>query len=678
MAHNNSQNHSLQTLLAVEVVPALIQKLSVLHSHTLDCEHLARLWSIRFVAIRCAAARGFALPPGIMPPDGLRDCAASLDALTMDWAALPARTIGECYEALIASDRSQRKARGSFYTPEPIVERIVAATLDPLTHEREERFRRGEIEWDDLFDITILDPAMGSGHFLLAAIDHLVAWLAHLAPDAGIATEQSALRRVVLERCIFGVDNDGITSEVARLCLWLHCASAAAHSDLPATNLRCGNSLFGQSFAAPDLLQRDNEELALFNWPRTFPKVAARGGFDAVVGNPPYLTRFSPEERRAALAWTRTRGRELDAFYLFVERSVGLLRPSGRCGMIIPNVFLRQHDSAPFRRFLLGYTIERIIDYRFAAFGAATVPTAVLIVRAAPAPIDHGVTISDTNDTHRSVQQSILAELPDAQFSAQLADAMPLLQQIAAISAPLATFATSHEGIHSGNIRHKLFTQEADTNAKPMLKGSDISRYDLRWGGWYVRYDPALIDRSQDEYASLRDERLFTEPKILTRQTGDRIIATWDDQGFYTDNTLHSTQVRPDCDLSPFYLLALLNSRLLSGIYQTLTGERGRALAQVKLVFLRRLPIRHIQFNMHEQKRKQIVKQILEDWPERVDHILHAIDGWLAEGCTGVIHDLLVVLAQQQLDHGDVCRDELIDHTVERLYGIQISDLVKN
>jgi hypothetical protein len=344
--------------------------------------------------------------------------------------------------------------------------------------------------------------------------------------------------------------------------------------------------------------------------------------------------------------------------------------------MIIPNVFLRQHDSAPFRRFLLDYTIEQIIDFRFAAFGTATVPTAVLIVHAAPAPDDHSVTLSDTSGASESVLQATMTQLPDAQFSAQLAKAMPLLQRIEAISLTLEQCATSHEGIHSGNIRHKLFTQEAEINAKRMLKGSDISRFCLHWGGWYVRYDPALIDRSQGDYASLRDERLFIEPKILTRQTGDRIIAAWDDQGFYADNTLHSTQMRPECALSPWYVLALLNSRLLSNIYQILTGERGRALAQVKLVFLRRLPIRSIRFTTSEQQRDQIVKQILgEQGAAKKDYILQKVDSWLAAGCTDLIHDLLVALAQQRLNHDEPSLDELIDQIVERLYGVQAIDL---
>ena len=689
----------LERTLVVAVVPALAAGLAACNAtQSLEAVELAaRLLAIRLLAQRCAAGRG--LPDGQLATaerDLCYQAGATLDGLDLNWGTLPARTLGACYEALLGQrlttnegrfllvgDRVGRKATGSFYTPQPIAERIVAATLGPLLTAHEQRLRGGSIPWTRLLDFSILDPALGSGHFLLAAVDYVTNWLAtmrqhgppELLPDTTIC-----LRQQVLEHCIYGVDSDPGAVEVARLCLWLHCAAPNSSPSVWEGNLRCGNSLVGQGFASSDWEPPD-EELPTFDWAANFPAVARRGGFAAVVGNPPYVTNFSPAERRAVLGWTRTRGRELDACYLFVERSAHLLRAGGRFGMIIPNVFMRQHDSASFRRFLLDQTVESIVDYGFDAFGTATVPTAAVVFQKAPAPAGHLIQLHSTDGVTQAIPQATFAALPNAQINPRLTAALPTLRAIELICDPLEALASSHEGIHSGNIRHKLFTKEiGGQRTRPLLKGSDIARYRLHWGGWRVHYDPALIDRRAGEYASLRDERLFTQPKIWTRQTGDRIIATWDGEGFYADNTLHGTQLRPSCQLSPFYVLALLNSRLLSVIYQALTGERGRALAQVKLVFLRRLPIRRIIFSTPPDERRRFLAEIepLIRAGHGAEHqVLAHVASWLEQGQEDIVHDLLALLAERMLaltgqrDVGAPLVDQLIDSIVERLYGEQ-------
>ena len=212
-------------------------------------------------------------------------------------------------------------------------------------------------------------------------------------------------------------------------------------------------------------------------------------------------------------------------------------------------------------------------------------------VRKLPACDDHTIYVRLVSNEEKTVKQTFFSALPAAQFNAQIVETLPLLNKVDTVSVPLASYAESHEGVHSGNIRAKLFTRQPSLPcAKKMLKGSDISRYSLNWSGWYVNYDPSLIDRASGEYASLREERIFTFPKICTRQTGDRIIATWDDQAFYSDNTLHSTQLLEGVQVSPLYLVAVLNSRLLTFVYQERTQERGRVLTQVKIIFLRQLP----------------------------------------------------------------------------------------
>lgn len=675
-----SIDQNLHSVLVERVFPLLTSVFSSQQSLSLsEQERLLRSWSMTICADACALARGLTLPQRLrnyktqLDASVHAECLAIVQSLDIDWRSMPARTLGDLYELLLnyrllstkerlklVADRAMRKANGSFYTPQAIVESIVAASLQPLLRERDSD--------SILADFSVLDPAMGSGHFLLAAIDYISQQIAQQDAHSDLQT----LRQRVAERCIYGVDRDPEAVHAAELCIWLHCASPdwqfAEHQ------LRCGNSLTGPLFSE----QHDQIQEHGLDWQAAFPHVAARGGFDAVVGNPPYVSQLSAAEQRVVRAWSRTSGRELDAFYLFVERALALVRPRGRCGMIIPNVFMLQHNSAAFRRFLLSHTLESIVDYSFSAFGGVLVPTAVVIVQEGSPPCNHQIVLRTSTGEKHSVAQASFLELPNQQFNLRLLKMAPLFKQIEGCCEALEHFAHSHEGIHSGNIRHKLFSREAKhPRAYPMLKGSDISRYRMQWSGWYVYYDKSLIDRSAGDYASLRQESSFQATKILTRQTADRLIATLDAARFYADNTLHTTQLQPGSQISLLYLLALLNSQLLSTIYRIQTGEEGRMLAQVKLVFLRQLPIRNINFRSSlsersqqlESAKKHILAWLYNAQHERIARFAHE---QCAAGNEELLHDLLAWLAEQQLTAPslDPRYDQAIDTLVEGLYGV--------
>jgi hypothetical protein len=681
-----SIDQSLHTALVEAIFPLLSNAMHIQHGLGLpEQERLLRSWTMLVCADACALARGLRLPQHLrsyaMPlaPSLHKQCLEILHSLAIDWQTMPARTLGDLYELLlnyrlletkdgieVVADRAMRKASGSFYTPQPIVESIVAATLKPLLQQQPPQ--------QILSTFSVLDPAMGSGHFLLAAIDYISQQIAL----QGSQVSRQQLRQQVAERCIYGVDRDPEAVHAAEICIWLHCADP--DWQFRSHHLRCGNSLTGPIFSTEcDLFQEDS-----LDWPGHFPHVAARGGFDAIVGNPPYVSQLSPTEQQAVRAWSRTTGRELDAFYLFVERSLDLLRKQGRCGMIIPNVFMLQYNSAAFRRFLLNHTLEAIIDYSFSAFGGVMVPTAVIIVQEGLSPPDHHVVLRTSTGESHSVQQSSFSRLPNQQFNLRLAQMAPLFKRIEECSQALETYAHSHEGIHSGNIRHKLFSREPDhPQAQKMLKGSDITRYHLNWSGWYVYYDKSLIDRKAGDYASLRQELFFQETKILTRQTADHLIATLDQTGYYADNTLHTTQLHPESEISLLYLLALLNSRLLSAIYQIQTGEQGRLLAQVKLVFLRQLPIYSIQFRLTPSERAaqaQKAIKLVQSWlaSAKIDQIRALAQEQCAQANQELLHDLMVWLAQKMLDASvlDPLYDQAIDTIVDVLYGVSSQDLL--
>ena len=405
---------------------------------------------------------------GRVVPDDL--LAPALDGLyrlhgqAIDYRDLSVRHLGTIYERLLAYELSPRGDRlelgpaegrrdtGSYFTPEPIVDLIVERTLEPLLERRSSEIAAeglsGDAALDAFLRLRVLDPAMGSGHFLVSAAAYVAQFVA-TDPSYKGALEWREIQRLVAERCLYGVDLNPMAVELARLALWLSTLSG----DEPLTflsNLRVGNSLVGADvddllasnlFAerlardAQALLARTSEIMekrsangqvvhekeraaeaaealrqplheyadeaiaphfsapgAMFHWEIEFPEVflSAEGelrsdrGFDAVLGNPPYI-RIQALDRELA-EWCRRRYTtafgSFDAYVVFVERAVGLLGPGGRLGFIVPNKFLKLDSGKRLRERLAdGRLVEEIIDFAHAQiFEGATNYTSVLIL----------------------------------------------------------------------------------------------------------------------------------------------------------------------------------------------------------------------------------------------------------------------------------------------------------
>lgn len=146
---------------------------------------------------------------------------------------------GEYY---LVTNKGERKATGSYYTPDYIVRYIVENTLKPLVKQCR--------SYQEILDLKVLDPAMGSGHFLVGVVDFLAEQLAYFqdAPLMAEGTEESEMaywRRRVVERCVYGVDINPLAVELAKLSLWLHTVSYGKPLSFLDHHLRCGNSLIG-------------------------------------------------------------------------------------------------------------------------------------------------------------------------------------------------------------------------------------------------------------------------------------------------------------------------------------------------------------------------------------------------------------------------------------------------
>ncbi|MFH0911391.1 MAG: N-6 DNA methylase [Planctomycetota bacterium] len=274
--------------------------------------------------------------------------------------AIPVRALGDGYQALLEEPhpaerrararkelRQKRRVRGLFFTPERIVQRMAALALPRPVKGSRAPF--------------VCDPAVGTGHFLVS-----VAWrLARGNPRAA---------RHVAETRLYGMDNDPEAVRLARTSLWLEFSSPLVPFDLP-PHFCCGDALVGSAWETRPVEEalRLRLSLAGTDWLRAFPEIAARGGFDLVIANPPYdvLTGFSRHPELAPYVrylrqsglYENALGGQLNLYRLFIERSLALVRPGGRITFVVPAGFLMDRSAAPLRKSLLRHHGLRSIEH---------------------------------------------------------------------------------------------------------------------------------------------------------------------------------------------------------------------------------------------------------------------------------------------------------------------------
>ena len=341
-----------------------------------------------------------------------------------DFSVLSADILGQVYErflgkeirltaghqARVTEKPEVKKQGGVFYTPEWVVKHIVKRAVGDALRDKQYLQAR---------KIRILDPACGSGSFLLGAYQFLLDWhlaeydgnpAAHLRAGRIVKDDQGNFRlslserRAILMANLWGVDKDEQAVEVTKLSLMLKCLEGENTGSIgtPRTlgmralpdltrNIRAGNSIIAPDFY-PGLAPQDDREIKrinAFEWRENFPQILdEEGGFDAVIGNPPYVRQevLGQEFKKYAAPRYKVYHGVADLFAYFIERGLSLLKPKGRFCYIVANRWLRANYGAPLREFLRERAeIEGIVDFgELPVFrGAATFPCIVSLRRPA-------------------------------------------------------------------------------------------------------------------------------------------------------------------------------------------------------------------------------------------------------------------------------------------------------
>lgn len=521
----------------------------------------------------------------------------------------------------VDSSKSKRKKDGVFYTPSYITKYIVENTVGKLCAEKKQTLGIKEEEYfsdrkrqkqtklhlleqlkayrEWLLQITILDPACGSGAFLNAALSFLMD--EHRLIDemeakvAGSTIVFQDIENSILENNLFGVDINEESVEIAQLALWLRTAKPQRKLSSLSENIKCGNSLISDPAIAGD---------KAFDWEKEFPQVFAKGGFDVVIGNPPYGADLSKEQKKYLETRFDTFEYQVNTYVVFYERGLNLLKEYGILGYITPATFTTQYYYKKLRNFIQNYKMLNISRYMYEVFPDANIgDTISLILR------------NDTNNKESidlSVYQSVNDRMDiiveyqmfinndgtynfsntNFQLNKLYINTLPL-DEIANVIVGIKAYQKG-KGIPKQTdevVKNKIYTSNyrVDDSFIQCVNGRDFYRYTfLMEPEMYLSYGLWLAEPRNSA-------PFFDDEKIILRQTADCLIATLDTHKRINLNNVYNVGLLNN-NYSLKYILAILNSKLMEYLYRNIVQENGRVFPEVKKAVLGKIPIKNMQF----------------------------------------------------------------------------------
>ena len=566
----------------------------------------------------------------------------------------------------IDKSKTKRKKDGVFYTPKYITKYIVENTVGKLCAEKKQelgiveedyftdkkrqqktkelllRKLKDYREW--LLEMTIIDPACGSGAFLNEALNFLITehkYIDELETKLlGGGFVFPNIENSILENNLFGVDLNEESVEIAKLSLWLRTAQPNRKLNDLSNNIKCGNSLIDDPEIAGD---------KAFNWEKEFPQVFAKGGFDVVIGNPPYVQiqsmgHFSEDLKKQGYETFEKTG---DLYCLFYELGNEILKQNGILGFITSNKWLRANYGKSLRNYLLDNTqpIE-LIDLGSGIFESATVDSNILIfvkTKNNKKPII-GLDISKEKTfidfnifEYKKVE---IYPQNDEVWSISNINEQTLKNKFDSKGKLIKDWNVQiNRGILTGlteayiideNTKKKFLNENTKNNEiiVPILRGRDVSRYKIEFQNQYLLnvhngygdnpminideypeikkhlsdFEPQLskrYDKGNTPY-NLRNCAYidsFLEPKIIWKEMSSETPFSIDKQGYFTNDTITFLTGK-----NLEYLLALLNSKLCLYIYSKYYsgGGLGSTGIRFKKEFLSNLPL--IEISLEKQQ----------------------------------------------------------------------------
>ena len=582
-----------------------------------------------------------------------------------EFSVFPAEILGQVYEqflgkvirltaghqAKIEAKPEVKKAGGVYYTPNYIVDYIVKQTVGTFCDGKTPK---------QIANLRILDPACGSGSFLIGAYTYLLAyhrdWYATHGPAKhrkeifqGLGGEWKLTtkekKRILLNN-IYGVDIDSQAVEVTKLSLLLKVLEGESGETLKSqlsfvgeralpdlgNNIKCGNSLIGPDYFTNMLLPDEDElrRINPFDWTMEFPEIIKNGGFDAVIGNPPYVDvkGLPKEDVEYIFANYSTANNRINLFSSFLEKSHSICKSAKfRLGMIVPAALLAQDSYKALRIKLLGgshiLSLVRLPNESFGEFSGDVKVDTVIVILGQPTKGDDSVQVlayggyerissidPSTAQVANLISQSTWAQNASFIWTINTGSVVDkiiskceqrtvLLEDCVDFSLGLTPY-DKYKGHTPEQIKNRDFhaTFRKNDTFKELLAGNDVNRYFVKWNGEkWISYGPWL--------GAPREKRFFKDRRILVKQiidwTSKRIWAAITEEEFYNTQNAFNLLAKDGWNLN--YILAIINSKLMNFYHRKkFLDEFKMRFQKILIKDCRRFPIREINPNDKEGK----------------------------------------------------------------------------
>lgn len=561
-----------------------------------------------------------------------------------DFNYIPIHILGNIYErflgkiivvedgkARIELKPEVRKAGGVFYTPKYIVDYIVENTVGKKIADKKPK---------EIAKLKFADIACGSGSFLIGVYDFLLDYYKkyynqnpdEAKKDGCIYDTENQIwvlsirqKQQILLDNVFGVDIDLQATEVSQVSLFLKLLedeTMATANDMNVLfaekilpdlsgNIKCGNSLIGYEIM-DGVLEFGKEEMRKlnpFDFEQAFPTVfsSARGtkqsGFDAIVGNPPYVKVVDKFILKFFQQNYQHQNYQYDLYLLFLERYHHLLNKTGLLGVIIPNTWLQSVTFTNIRKHLLNaYSWKKILHSKKHIFDAV-VDTHVIIFENGNVGKENYFDVDLVQDEkaipYQQLDQNafekngeivnVLARPEEFLLFRKIKEKSSEVREIAKTFSGITVYEKgkgippqSPELIKSNPYVSEVEILNSDDNWLPLMRGSLMNKYENNWNkNYYVLYGKNL--------GAPRDSKIFeAKEKIIIRQTSDRLIATIIGENIICRKNLH---ILISNSINHNFILGVLNSKLTDFYYYQINPEKGEVLAEVKKTHVEQLPI---------------------------------------------------------------------------------------
>jgi adenine-specific DNA-methyltransferase len=505
-----------------------------------------------------------------------------------DFNYIPIYILGSIYErflgkivvidngrASIEDKPEVRKAGGVFYTPKYIVDYIVENTIGKLI-----KTEHAPLLPKEIAELSFADIACGSGSFLIGVYDYLldyhikfynnnhdiaVADGCRFSEDSGFFVLTIKQKQEILLNNIYGVDVDFQAIEVTQLSLFLkmlETETMTTVNDMKTVfkmkvlpdlkdNLIAGNSLVGMDIMEYklDLDLREERKLNVFNFNLCFKKVFKKGGFDAIVGNPPYVNveNIDSITKEYLFRNYKTCKGRTDIYIPFIEKSMSVLKPNGIYSIIIPFPYTNQTYGMLSRKKLIEeYNVSKIVDLsEYYVFKDAVVKTIILVAENNHNPDNNTIIIKPANAENFiskkystfSIPQKSFIENKNYRFETKdIIEFEQIKNKLLTNTTPLENICLIAYGARlnhkTENLQKKHFVKSNYIDGyKPFTEGKNIERYHFTQNGW-LDYQP------EAHYNSMFPELFESEKLMFINIVNGRIRFCYDDKGFYNSHTV--------------------------------------------------------------------------------------------------------------------------------------------